>query len=97
MSGENQIEALSPNNDHQEVGATGQEIDSSDSQATYDSESDFEDKIKRLLHTRQLEDPTQGTKRIEHKKKPSSPWTKEAAFLPQPPKSGKKRGTTTST
>lgn len=49
-------ETLSPNNDHHDLEETGQDIDSSDSLAIDDSELDFEEKIKRLLHTGQVDD-----------------------------------------
>lgn len=62
-----------------------------------DSESDFEVKVRRLLHSGQTEDPTQGTRRSERRKKPSSRWNEEAGFLPQPPRSSKKKGNSSTT
>lgn len=64
-SEENHIETLSPNNEHHDLEDAGRYMDSSDSRASEDSESDFEEKIKRLLHARQVDDPAQGTRRSE--------------------------------
>lgn len=78
--GDNHIEAISPNNDHHEL---DQVIASEASQDSDGSESDFGEKINRLLHIGQLEDPpAEGTRRSEQKKKPSSRWNEEAGFLP---------------
>lgn len=76
---------------------SGHDGESLDSQEREDSESDFEEKVKRLLQTGQAEDPSQITRRSERRKFPSSRWNEEAGFLPQPPRSSKKKGTTSST
>lgn len=39
-----------------------------------------------------MEDSSRATRRSERKKKPSSRWNEEAGFLPQPPRSVKKKG-----
>lgn len=44
---------------------SGQDGDSFDSLEMEDSESNFVEKVKRLLHTGQTEDPAQGTRRSE--------------------------------
>lgn len=56
---------------------------------------DFEERIRHLLHTGQTEDITQGARRSECRKKPSSCWNKEAGFIPQPPILAKKKGIST--
>ncbi|KAH7667215.1 Aldehyde dehydrogenase N-terminal protein [Dioscorea alata] len=76
---------------------SGHDGDSVESHEYEDSESDFEEKIRRLLHTGQAEDPAHGTRRSERKKKPSSRWNEEAGFIPQPPRSSKKKGTSSTT
>lgn len=65
---------------------------SSDSSLSDDSNTDFEEKIRRLMNTDRADDTPQGTRRSERRKKPSSWWTKEAGFVPLPPRSSKKKG-----
>lgn len=86
--------------DHEDLGEEQDVADhdgnSIENRLTDDSDTDFEIKIKRLLHSGQIEDVTQNTRRSERMKKPSSRWNEEAGFISQPPRSAKKKGTSTS-
>ncbi|XP_039139646.1 uncharacterized protein LOC120276971 [Dioscorea cayenensis subsp. rotundata] len=81
---------------------------SSDKDGSDDSSSDFEEKIRRMFldsnsgkttteHTKHGKTPSEGKRRSERQKKPSSRWTEEAGYLAQPPKSARKKGTGSNT
>lgn len=91
-SEENHIETLSPNNEHHDLEDAGHDMDSSDNRASEDSESDFEEKIKRLLHTGQVDDPAQSTRRSERQKKPSSRWTEKQGLSHSHPNQLRRKG-----
>lgn len=79
-----------------ELGAQGSKCSGHDGDSLYsheveDSESDFEEKIRRLLQSGQTDDTSQGARKREPRKKPSAIWNEEAGFIPQPPRSIKKK------
>ncbi|KAH7689328.1 Zinc finger CCHC-type protein [Dioscorea alata] len=66
---------------------------------TDESETDFEKSIRALLpgldseNVQELPPANTGARRSERQRKPSSRWTEDAGFIPEPPRSAKKKDT----
>lgn len=94
---ENQTDVSLPNTGTLGIEGSGLEEDSQDIHRIEYFESNFEEKVRRLLLFGQMEESTLGTRKIEWKKKPSLRWNEEVGFIPQPPRSVKKKGASSTT